>query len=520
MIPPLGLETAMPRLACLAVPLFPLAARLRSEPELTREALAILEGNGQAARVVASTRAARAAGVRPGLSLPQARALCPKLAVRTRDGTCERAAQEALLEIADGFSPRVEDAGDGVAYVDLGSLDRRYPGAAGEVSLGRDLAQAGEARSLPVRVGIASSKLAARVAAGLPGSPVIVPAGEEALFLAPLPLARLAPHLEISGTLERWGLSSIGDFARLAPAEVASRLGRTGSDLHAIARGLDARPLVPREPPPSFEEGMSLEWPLASLEPFLFVGRAALERLCRRLEGAGLACLRLELDLGLEPEGHLRRAIDLPAPTRDAKTLLALLRLDLEAHPPGAPVVGFLVRAHPDRPREAQLSLLGPAALSPDRLATTLARLFALLGAERVGSPSPVDRHRPEASALVAFAPPPPPDVRPAPHGGRGLLGVRVLRPPLSIEVLTGGDRPAAETPLEVRPVIRDDGERRPEIRGTVRVASGPWALEDGWWTDDPADREYWDVELAGGGVYRLFRDRRTGDWFADGIYD
>ncbi|HXU33704.1 MAG TPA: DNA polymerase Y family protein [Thermoanaerobaculia bacterium] len=537
-------ETLRTRLACLTVPLFPLAARLRSEPELIREALAILEGNGQAARVIAATRAARAAGVRPGLSLPQARALCPKLAVRPRDATSERAAEEALIEVADAFSPRVENAGDGTVFLDLDGLPRAVslrnaatPATAEpdglERALGRDLAAAADAAGLPARVGIASSKLAARVAAGLPGSPVIVPAGEEAAFLAPLPLARLAPEVDLSATLERWGVRSIGDFARLPPAEVASRLGRSGSELHTVARGLDPRPLVPREPPPCFEEGMSLEWPLATIEPFLFIGRAALERLTKRLEGAGLACLRLELDLTLEPEGNLRRSIELPAPSRDVKTLLSLIRLDLEANPPGAPVIGFLFRAHPDRPREAQLSLLGPAALSPDRLAATLARLFALLGPERVGSPRPSDGHRPERAALVAFAPPPPPLVldRAAARQGRGLLGVRALRPPLPLEVITEGPAPndpangssPATRPIEVRPVVTNGGEdaaRRMEIRGGVRVAAGPWALEEGWWTDDPADREYWDVELFGGSVYRLFRDRTTGDWFADGIYD
>jgi hypothetical protein len=51
-------------------------------------------------------------------------------------------------------------------------------------------------------------------------------------------------------------------------------------------------------------------------------------------------------------------------------------------------------------------------------------------------------------------------------------------------------------------------------------VAAGPWSLEDGWWSVDPVARDYWDVELSGGGLYRIFRDRRTGDWFADGMYD
>ena len=55
----------MSRIACLLVPLFPLAARLRSDPELKGEALVILEGHGNAARVTAATRLARRAGIRP-----------------------------------------------------------------------------------------------------------------------------------------------------------------------------------------------------------------------------------------------------------------------------------------------------------------------------------------------------------------------------------------------------------------------------------------------------------------------
>jgi pimeloyl-ACP methyl ester carboxylesterase len=94
---------------------------------------------------------------------------------------------------------------------------------------------------------------------------------------------------------------------------------------------------------------MNLEWPLVALEPFLFVGRAALERLCNRLEARGLACSRLELALRLEPDGHVTRSVDLPAPTRDVKTLLTLVKLNLEASPPGAPVAGFTFAAHPER---------------------------------------------------------------------------------------------------------------------------------------------------------------------------
>ncbi len=541
------------RIACLAVPLFPLAARLRSEPELRDEALAVLEGVGARARVVAATRPARKAGIRTGMSLPQARALLPDLAARGRDPECERSAREALLDVAEAFSPRVQDGigeGDeGVVYLDITGIERHAagpgqddpgdadPGATrgaseraewaerAERDAGRAMAAAAEAAGLPVRVGIAASKLAARVAAADGPGPTVVPAGEEALFLAPLPLERLSPEVRVAAALERWGVRSVGALARLPAAQVASRLGEAGRALQAVARGLDPRPLAPREPPPSFSEGMDLEWPLVALEPFLFVARTALERLCRRLETRGLACARLELALRLEPDGHADRSLELPAPTTDTKALLTLVRLDLEARPPGAPVAGFTFAAHPNEPRGAQLSLLGPAALAPDRLATTIARLFALLGPGRVGSPRPVDAHRPEHFELAPYDPPPPPPVRRRPARGRGLLSVRALRPPVELEVIEGEESSPADPrrllSIRTAPAAAASSDaKRPPIDGRVRVAAGPWHLEEGWWTDDPAEREYWDVELAGGGLYRIYRDRRTGTWYADGIYD
>jgi protein ImuB len=593
------------RVACLLVPLFPLAARLRAEPSLAGEAVAACAGSGPGSRVLAATRAARRAGIRPGQTLAQARAILPALIARATDPWCEQAAQDALLELAEQFSPRVEDGGPGTVFLDLDGLERLYaaasrtprrrgdaagaaaplgraaprppgppldsprpetkhaperpppaatagstagepagmrrappsspPSAAGaaaetaatvspevspaELALGRELLAAAARVGLPAGVGIAASKLAAWVAAGLPGSPRIVPAGCEAEFLAPLPIGRLAPEVELAATLSSWGLRSIGDFARLAAADVHSRLGAAGAALHDIARGRDPRPLQPRPGSAALQEGLALEWPLATLEPFLFVAHAALDRLLTRLAGRGCGCQRLELLLRLEPDGSDLRSLTLPAPTREAKTLLTLVRLELEARPPGAPVIGFVFTAHPGAPNAAQLSLFGPAALSPDRLATTLARLFALLGPGRIGSPAPADVHRPEAFQLVPFLPPPPPLTPPAACEGRGLLAVRSLRPALPLEVQVAGETPH-ERPSHVRPLGGDDTVKRLRLEAPVRVASGPWQLEEGWWSEQPVAREYWDLELASGPLVRVYRERTSGNWFADGIYD
>jgi protein ImuB len=67
----------------------------------------------------------------------------------------------------------------------------------------------------------------------------------------------------------------------------------------------------------------------------------------------------------------------------------------------------------------------------------------------------------------------------------------------------------------------RGKGEpKEKRIEGEVRVFSGPWRVEEKWWSEEAIDREYWDVELSDGALYRIFRDVRNGGWFADGIYD
>ncbi len=541
------------RIACLRAALFPLAAWLRGSPELAREAVVVHEG--PSARIVAASRLARRAGVRPGLTVAQARNIESGLVPRPRDPEREHTAQEVLLEIADAFSPRVEDGGEGMVYLDLtgirpaaaGNAARRRNGTAADLlpppgadndehGLGQSILRAMDAAGLPGRVGIAGGKLAAQTAAALPRSPNVVAPRGEARFLAPLPLKALfecgsrspgsAPDggdQEILHTLKLWGLRTVGDLAGLPAAEVHSRLGERGTALHSVARGFDPETLTPRPPPRTFRESQTFEWPIDNLAPFLFAARDAVSRLTTRLDARSMGCKRLELTLRVEPEGFHELTIELPAPTREARTLLSLIRLHLEAEPPRAPITSMQLLAHPDVPRQAQLSLLGPAALSPDRLATVTARLLALLGPNRVGSPRTRNGHLPERFRLVDYDPPPPPRIRLEPRPGRGMLAVRTLRPPVEVEVLTAEneetDRAApCPAPLRIHPLPTE--ERRVRIEGAVRTAAGPWEIEEGWWRDVPALRDYWDVELGNGAVCRIYRDRLSERWFADGVYD
>jgi len=117
--------------------------------------------------------------------------------------------------------------------------------------------------------------------------------------------------------------------------------------------------------------------------------------------------------------------------------------------------------------------------------------------------PMTVDGHLPERHAIGEYVPPPPPTLRPPPPRGRGLPAPRVFRPPVPVEVVM------RDTSISS---MRGDG-----IEGSVILSSGPWRIEEGWWRGTPEFREYWDVELDRGGIYRVYEN---GDWFVDARYD
>lgn len=512
----------MARIACLFAPSFPLAARLRSETELEGQALVICRGNGASARIDSVSRAAWRYGIRPGFSLARARSRLPDLIARSRDPVTEQAAHEVLLETASTLSPRIEDAAEDMVFADVSGMEQLFPGKEGEMDMARMAVLYAEKLSLMIQVGLAGAKLAAAVAARRRESPMVIPPGKEAEFLAGMPLQSLEISDKLLRKLHRWGLKTLGDFAALPADRVGARLGEEGRLAYQRARGEDPRPISPTPAPETLSEGMELEWAVVTIEALQAALRPCLEALHRRLVQRDLLCRALNLELGLEPEGIDRRLIRFPVPARDVEALLGLIGLQLEAHSPRAPVFSFRCIVHPARAEGRQLSLFGPPQIHPDRLSLTLARMAARLGPDRVGAPLIVDSHLPEAFASEDFDPPPTPS--PRPPRSRGLLAVRVLRPPTPLEVIVEeGKDPASSTGTEgsSRPVsLSSLSGAKPRLQGLVRVASGPWELEEGWWKKEGVRREYWDVEISGGGLYRIFRDCSGGDWYADGVYD
>ena len=89
----------------------------------------------------------------------------------------------------------------------------------------------------------------------------------------------------------------------------------------------------------------------------------------------------------------------------DAKVFLKLLQLDLNANPPGAPIVKIHLSVEPVRPRAAQSGLFLPPSPEPEKLELTLARIAGIVGENKVGSLQLLDTHRPEAFRMHRFAP-------------------------------------------------------------------------------------------------------------------
>jgi protein ImuB len=403
-----------------------------------------------------------------------------------------------LAALAFEFSPVVERTAPDTVTLDASGLDRLF-------GLPQDVAAAIARRAaetgVKANLALASNPDAAICAArGFAGTG-IVPYGDEAKFLGDLPLELLAPSPELRETLERWGIRRFRELAALPPLGIAERLGPEGLRLRELARGEAERKLTPLEEPPRFEDAIELEYPVDLLEPLAFLLARLLNGLCTRLATRALATDELRLRLQLEGRAAHERTLRLPVPSLDSKAFLKLLQLDLAAHPPEAPVVHLWMGMNPVKPRFAQSGLFLPAAPEPVKLELTLARIKAIVGEERVGSPELLDTHRPDAFRMVPVGRALSPALRASnlPH-----LGFRIFRPPRAARVAVTSGRPG---------FIAAEG-----IRGKVLDVAGPWRTSGDWWTSDPWSRDEWDIALSDGAVYRLYCEPRG--WFVEGSYD
>ena len=552
--------------ACIYVPNFPVAAALRAEPELQTHAIAIFEGKPPLEQILAVNETARERGISPGMTKAQAE-LCPELALRPRSPLQESSAHSALLDCAQSFSPTVEDTARDTVLLDLAGMESLF-GSMTKIS--HAISDRAIALGLAATVATASNPDAALLAARGFSGITVIPSGKEAERLGPLPVEVLFDeHLQgdpkqeagrLLETLTRWGIRNLRALAALPEIALSERLGQEGLHLQKLARGAASRTLAPMEAPLVFEEAIELEYPIVLLEPLAFLLNRLLEQLCARLSSRALStqelCLTLELsnltgiddefeNAGIpsesddaesnrvmwgQPPSAVRRSeaplhrrqpkftrkLSLPLPMLDAKVFLKLLQLDLNAHPPGAPIVKIHLSAEPARPRSAQGGLFLPPSPEPEKLELTLARIAGIVGEQKVGAVELLDTHHPEGFRMRRFVAEvarktPQKKTPDAAEAQAAVTALRRFRPPLRANVTLENGQP---TYLVCR---------RKDVQGEVLWKAGPWRFSGDWWEREAWSRDEWDLALRNGeavAFYRLVHDLLNGEWFVEGTYD
>ena len=325
----------------------------------------------------------------------------------------------ALAEIARACSPRVESHGERAVVFDASGLTRVI-GTSRQIA--SEVAALAVEQGLMVRIALAPSVVAAWLMAHAQIGQTVVEPARMAAMLGELPLsvlgtlpARTPPNRQLTKSpihqihngallaLERWGLRTLAQVAKLPRNDVHARLGEEGVLFHMAACGEDAFPLVPAGTAAEFLERMVLEWPIEGLEPLSFVLARLLDALSVSLERADRGAVTVTTRLKLVNRTMHERTLNLPAPMRDSKVLRTLIVLDLESNPPHAGIDEVTIEVGVVPGRIVQGSLLDRALPSPEQLATLTARLAALAGEARVGAPLLQDTHDDRHVALKPF---------------------------------------------------------------------------------------------------------------------
>lgn len=534
------------RIACLHLPSFPVQIHVRMAPHLAGKAFAVTgEAATQSGRrsqqaVIACSRAAWAEGVRPHMTVAQARAIAPDTAFITADLSLYRHALVALAESLLGHSVTIdvgeqygpEHGARSHCSIYLRLPPRRRAQKYGEQLLA-DVARSG----YRARIGIADDRFTAWAAAvtsrpsSLPRSDSavgpfaqvckVVARGGSAAYLAPLPLDLLPLSEEVRQMLSTLGVHTLGEFAELPPPTVGRRWMAGGVDYQKLASGMGPTELVPFTPSDTIVEHLELENPVTEIEPLSFMLRPLADRVCERLYGRGQALARATLFLIGPDRDRQQTEVDIhPArPTLAGRAVVDLIRAQLGEAELDHRILGLgLLVTESAEPEIEELDLFDyrDATSSPESVDVAVARLRAAFGDHAAGTAELIDSYRPEGAYRMAPYSAPcrtsksgqrkkrrrPTRASALPHVMHGFSGaLRLIDPP-------------APLPRGLR-AVDHEGQSL-----AVIASRGPTRIEAEWWTGDPLERDYYEVETTGGGRYWVFRHLGSGRYYLHGIFD
>ena len=358
-------------LACALIPRLSLTSALGDRREMLGRPLALAPEPGSPQVVGEVSGAAETFGVRPGMRLAEALGRCPALVLVAPDPVRAEAIWERALRRLEGIGAAVESARPGEAFFAIEPLRALHGGPEAV------LARARRALAPPARLGAGPTRLCAAAAARRMRTRRPAPIVSERAaprFVAGLPVGTLRERFDeqwerasVPETLERLGVRTLGELAKLPAEAVADRFGEPGLRALRLARGFD-EPLRPRAPHEELASG--LELPEAASGQQLERALALLvERLLAHPLRGARTIRRLRLEAKLAAGGGWRTEVALRSATASAERLLLALgpklgelpgpasRLGLRVLEPGPPAADQPALAHsPEDERRSRLA--------------------------------------------------------------------------------------------------------------------------------------------------------------------
>jgi DNA polymerase-4 len=361
------------------------------DPSLRGKAFAVGGRPDERGVVASCSYAARRFGVRSAMPMSRALKLCPGLLIVPSRHKAYQAASQKVMARLGALTPLVEQISIDEAFLDLSDLPE-----SGE-TLARQLqAIVRDELGLPCSVGVATNKLLAKIATdvgkaanktgGYPNAIMVVPPGQEAAFLAPLPAQSLwGVGPKTAEALASLGLHTIGDLARWPSADLARRFGKVGADLAQRARGLDDRPVVTSHEAKSISQETTFARDVKDGKTLRDTLRDLSDQVGRRLRQSGLSGATVKLKLRWPDFTTLTRQTTLSQPTDQGDEIYnAVTRLFDDVWRPGKAVRLLGVAVTGLGTSVQQLSLLDEGSEKKRRLQTAIDELRERFGSRAV----------------------------------------------------------------------------------------------------------------------------------------
>ncbi|MEZ0164802.1 DNA polymerase IV [Kineococcus sp. LSe6-4] len=317
-------DPSVPGVMHLDLDAFFAAVEQRDKPSLRGKPV-VVGGTGGRGVVSTASYEARVFGIGSAMPTARARRLCPNAAYLAGRFEAYREVSRQVMDLAHELSPLVEPLSLDEAFVDLAAA---HPGLDVEAArtVAADFRAAVRARTgLTVSVGVAASKLVAKIASDLrkPDALVVVPPAEQEALLAPMSVRTIPGVGVVTGDrLVRVGLKTIGALAAADEAELVRMLGRAhGTALLAFARGVDPRPVVAEREAKSVSAEETFAVDLTDRRDLAERLRRMADRVAARLAAAGLSGRTVTVKVRRYDFSTLNRSRTLPHATSSAREI-------------------------------------------------------------------------------------------------------------------------------------------------------------------------------------------------------